>query len=359
MKIDKTTILNYGILTSISWNSSDWAGNPSKDDLKASKYDYVKDNAHMHESLNFGHEIFPSEEDGFFIGYTPMFNTPPNITNSKNVQIVFFISSDYKNNNQKTIIGFYGFPIFGSTFKRTAVHNLYQDYDWGNIKAFPDDIIYFQKPIIVSNDIVQKNNYLPEGKKISQRGFNYLNYDNVYNLLKRGLSLNPKNDKLKKFVEKFLLVGKLAKEEFHLQDFITIVGDTNADTISGIENLEKRMKGKLPEIKERISNFIERGAISNKIKKLTNYKCSVCEALGKQTNSFLKTNGDPYIETHHVEPVSTIKAGVLSMTNLITVCANHHRQLHYGNVELLENTDRQFILKIDKQKIVIKKIKIF
>jgi len=39
---------NYGILASISWNSSDWAGNPTKDDLKSSKYDFVMENAHMH-----------------------------------------------------------------------------------------------------------------------------------------------------------------------------------------------------------------------------------------------------------------------------------------------------------------------
>jgi len=63
METEQTTILNYGILSSISWNSNNWAGHPSEDDLKASKYDYVKDNAHMHESLNFGHDKFPAEED--------------------------------------------------------------------------------------------------------------------------------------------------------------------------------------------------------------------------------------------------------------------------------------------------------
>lgn len=91
---------------------------------------------------------------------------------------------------------------------------------------------------------------------------------------------------------------------------------------------------------------------------MNNYKCSVCEELGNSTNSFVKQNGDTYIETHHVEPVSTLRTGVLSITNLITVCANHHRQLHFGNVNLVENTEKYFIFIIDEQKIRIEKINI-
>lgn len=76
------------------------------------------------------------------------------------------------------------------------------------------------------------------------------------------------------------------------------------------------------------------------------------------TNSFIRHNGDIYIETYHVEPVSTVKTGVLSITNLMTVCANHHRQLHYGNVHLTENTEKYFAFIIDEQKINIENINI-
>lgn len=287
-----------------------------------------------------------------------MFNRPPDVNNSRNVQVVFFTSSDYKNANRKTIIGFYGSPVFGERFTRHSKHELYRTYDSGNIKAFPEDIIYFQNPIVINNEIVQTNNLLPGGKKISQRGFNYLNSDNVYNLIKLALSLNANNNKLKNIVEKFPLLEKLTKEEFDLQDFIVIIGDTTADNLKDIEKLEKKMKKQQPEIKQRISNYIERGAISNKVKKLNNYKCSICEASGNSTNSFIKQNGEIYIETHHVEPVSIMKAGVLSITNLMTVCANHHRQLHYGNVELTENSEKHFIFIIDDKKIKIEKTNI-
>ncbi len=351
-------IANYGILTSISWNSNKWADNPSTDDLKTSKYDYVKDNAHMHESLNFGHEKFPAEDDGYYIGYTPMFNRPPGIENSKNVNIVFFISSDYKNSNRKAIMGFYGFPVFGEWFARTAEHPFYKTYDNGNIKAFPENIIYFDTPIIINNDNVHEQNLLQEGKKISQQGFNYLNSDNVYNLIVLALQLNPANKKLKTFVGTYPLLIEITKETNDLEDFYQLVGESNADTFKGVNELENKMKNQPPEIKQRISSYIERGTIANKVKKITGYKCLICEALDLPPLSFKKSNGDYYIETHHVEQVSTLKKGVLSITNLMTVCANHHRQLHYGQSEIIAQTEQYFTFKLDDRTIQVRKINI-
>ena len=87
---------NYGILTSISWNSNQWKNEPTEEDYKASKYDHVKEEKEMGETLNFGHEIYPSEEDNTYIGYTPLFNRPPSTKNGKNVEIVFLMSSDYR-----------------------------------------------------------------------------------------------------------------------------------------------------------------------------------------------------------------------------------------------------------------------
>jgi len=348
-------ISNYGILASISWNSNKWTDNPTAEDVKASKYNFVKDNAHMHESLNFGHGALPVEDEGYFIGYIPMFNRPPAYENSKNVNIVFFISSDYKNANRKSIIGFYGFPLFGEHYKRKSEHPLYQIYDWGNIKAFPEDIIYFDNPVIIDNESVQEKGLLPKGKKISQQGFNYLNSDNVQNLIKLALILNTKNRKLQSFVARFPLLIEVTKEANDLEKFYEIVKESNADTLKGINELEQKMKNQMPDVKQRISSYIERGAIANKVKEITGRKCLVCEALGQSAFSFLKSNGEYYIETHHVEQVSTAKKGVLGLSNLITVCANHHRQLHYGQAELIEHTYEQFTFNIDGKTIKIKK----
>ena len=39
----------------------------------------------------------------------------------------------------------------------------------------------------------------------------------------------------------------------------------------------------------------------------------------------------------------------------MTVCANHHRQLHYGNVEILASNDKVFELNVDNKKLTIRK----
>ncbi|WP_408916999.1 HNH endonuclease [Caldifermentibacillus hisashii] len=85
------------------------------------------------------------------------------------------------------------------------------------------------------------------------------------------------------------------------------------------------------------------------------FKTFICETLGLNPYSFKKRNGEYYIENHHVIPRAKLESGSLSTNNLLTVCANHHRQIHYGNVELLENTNDYFVYSIDGKNIKIKK----
>ncbi|AMM52443.1 hypothetical protein TH61_16335 [Rufibacter sp. DG15C] len=358
MEATETLIENYGILASMSWNSNKWAGDPSKEDLGRSKYTYVQNKLHTHESLNFGHEIYPSEEDGYYIGYTPMLRKPPAFDKSSSVKIIFLSSSDYKNSNRKLIIGFYGNPEFGQEFPRLSKHRLFRKYDGGNIKALPEDIIYFDKPLVISNESVAKEGLLPEGKLISQRGFNYLNSDNVYTILLQAQSLNQQNHKLNAYVKNYPIRVAETKEQATSEDYYNAISDADADTLKGILELEKKMAKQTPEVRQRIASFIERGAISSKVKKLTGYKCLICDSLKENPYSFKKPNGDFYIETHHVEQVSTLNKGVLGINNLITVCANHHRQLHYGDSLLVERTATSFKFKIDGKTIKIDAIKI-
>lgn len=358
MKKPEEVIKNYGILASISWNSNNWADHPTEEDLKRSNYEYVKDNVRMHESLNFGHEHYPVEEEGFYIGYTPMFNRPPDAKNSKDVHIVFFTSTDYHNSNQRSIVGFYGEPVFGIFFDRKAKHKLYREYDSGNIIAKPENIIYFEKPVIIDNQKVVQDNLLPEGKQISQQGFNYLNTDNVYNILHEALRKNPDDSKLKNFLRRFPLKIELTKEQIETFDFIETVENIDANSLKSISKLEQKMKKATPEVKQRIASFIERGTIAKKVKQLNKYKCQICEAQGNNPHSFKKPDGTYYVEAHHVAPVSSKKEGVLSMANIITVCANHHRQLHYGNTYLKADNGESFTFSIEQQHLRIEKAKI-
>lgn len=122
-----------------------------------------------------------------------------------------------------------------------------------------------------------------------------------------------------------------------------------------LEKLEEKYRNATPEVIYRISKTIERGTISQKIKEYNNYKCQICEGLDLHPYSFKKKNGEFYVETHHIIPVSESQKGSLGLTNMITVCANHHRQIHFGDIGITILDDK-FIIEIDDEIIEIKKI---
>lgn len=124
-----------------------------------------------------------------------------------------------------------------------------------------------------------------------------------------------------------------------------------------LQKLEAKYFNATPRVKEIVSRRIERGDISKAVKKENNYECQICKALGLNPHGFKKRNGELYVETHHIIPVSELEQGSLGTLNLLTVCANHHRQLHYGDVKLIENNDKYFEFTIDNQQIRINKIK--
>lgn len=119
-----------------------------------------------------------------------------------------------------------------------------------------------------------------------------------------------------------------------------------------VAELERKALNETPEARTKTSVVIERGPIGNAVKKANNYKCQVCEALDLPVHSFLKPNGVPYVEAHHVVPVSKLHIGSLAATNILTVCANHHRQLHYGRVSV-EIREWDFAIDIDAQTILV------
>ena len=51
----------------------------------------------------------------------------------------------------------------------------------------------------------------------------------------------------------------------------------------------------------------------------------------KCDNSFLKENGKPYIEVHHILPMC--EGGENAIWNLSVLCAHHHRMAHFADSE--------------------------
>jgi predicted HNH restriction endonuclease len=138
------------------------------------------------------------------------------------------------------------------------------------------------------------------------------------------------------------IIGLLGED---IDEVVARTGEQDATKVD-LAALEKKYGNASPEVKERVSKFIERGPIGHRIKKALGHRCQVCSALGRAPIAFKKKNGEPYAEAHHVMPVSELKVGSLGPSNIMVVCANHHRQLHYGAIEM-EIQDKTFEMTID------------
>lgn len=121
------------------------------------------------------------------------------------------------------------------------------------------------------------------------------------------------------------------------------------DNLLDLIEIDYKYRNATPEVKEFISKRIERGSFAKTFKQVAGHKCMICDRMGLPPLSFRKPDGDNYVEVHHVIHVSELVSGSLSSTNLITVCANHHRQLHYGNCQVVEIDDKKFLFRIDNK----------
>ena len=131
--------------------------------------------------------------------------------------------------------------------------------------------------------------------------------------------------------------------------------DQSVVTKERLAQVEQRYLRASPEVKERISRTIERGPVGAMLKRKNGFRCQVCTALGLHPFGFRKQNGEHYVEAHHVMPVSSGEIGSLASSNVMIVCANHHRQLHYGDVRVtIEH--RVFDLLIDGTSVTIPRL---
>lgn len=130
----------------------------------------------------------------------------------------------------------------------------------------------------------------------------------------------------------FYAVMELLGEE--LGDLPSLSDKTEV-TPDKLAAMEEKYLHASPEVKARLSKTVERGCIGALVKQATGFKCQLCETLGLPPMGFLKKNGEHYVEAHHVMPVSKREIGSLAASNVMTLCANHHRQMHYGGIDVV------------------------
>ena len=171
---------NFGILASIDWNSNKWQESPTDEDLKNSKFGFVEDNNKSYTAINFGHELFPINEDGYYAGLLPqLWTKTPDKEKSKTVKIVFQIANN-KFDGETYIVGLYAFPVFEKGNKPSPIDSFKEDFVT-NIKALPNDIYLLENMVKLSDKNLIK--FLPKDKKLGKQNYNYLTKSNVLNLL--------------------------------------------------------------------------------------------------------------------------------------------------------------------------------
>jgi predicted RNA-binding protein with PUA-like domain len=131
--------------------------------------------------------------------------------------------------------------------------------------------------------------------------------------------------------EDFLAVLRLLGEE---PDDLPSALDESTISLDKLAELEAKYPHAGPEVKHVFSKRVERGPVGAMVKQANGFKCQLCVALGLNPVGFLKKNGEPYVEAHHVMPVSKKEVGSLAASNVMTLCANHHREVHYGRIDL-------------------------
>jgi len=133
--------------------------------------------------------------------------------------------------------------------------------------------------------------------------------------------------------------------------------DDEVTTLDRLAALESKFINASPEVKTRVGKSIERGPIGAEVKRANKYRCQLCEALGLESIGFKKKSGEPYVEAHHVMPVRLKEIGSLSATNIVTLCANHHREVHYGDVTVSIG-DSEFTFVISGREVQIARARI-
>lgn len=92
--------------------------------------------------------------------------------------------------------------------------------------------------------------------------------------------------------------------------------------------------------KEVLAKTYERDQeLSNLIKLARGEACQICGYY------FVGSDGKRYVECHHLEHLAN--DGLDCSKNIVVVCANHHRQLHYGSAKILSHTSAFVVIEID------------
>lgn len=172
----------------------------------------------------------------------------------------------------------------------------------------------------------------------------------VYGILCQAEDTNAEPRKRRSYDDQSLLVLRLADEPGGIVGYV--VGETTADAVRSGKGLDALRSVKYAvsdindppagnEAPDRASHvrtdFRRDPAVRAHVLQLANGRCEYC---GKE--GFLTTGDRRYLEAHHI--IALAGAGRDTVDNVIALCAEHHREAHFGaNAVHLEEAFQQKI----------------
>lgn len=123
--------------------------------------------------------------------------------------------------------------------------------------------------------------------------------------------------------------------------------EKGGDSLNTLSILNEKYKDLLPEEKNKIiTRHLDRGkSITDSLKSILGAKCQVCEMEG-----FEKCGGGRYIEAHHLNSIAAKTPSALCTDNIILVCPNCHREIHYGKDVRIDDLGDTVNIKIGANK---------
>lgn len=156
-------------------------------------------------------------------------------------------------------------------------------------------------------------------KYCDERGFRTFGEDAVEKL-RCEISRGKINGILTNLQEKKIIAKNNSRNTYTLQGVTLLKGEIEQLSIKQAIEDESH-----PEKREYlIETYVRDSGWSRLAKKTFGEKCM----LGNCENSFIKQDGTPYIEVHHITPLH--EGGEDSIWNLSVLCAHHHRMAHFA-----------------------------
>lgn len=177
----------------------------------------------------------------------------------------------------------------------------------------------------------------------------------VANIIQRETGLAPTTSRRRAQTLMAWLTRQTLMEirSYNLPDASQPPAPPGPDIVRRISHLNRKYKHMVPEKRERVSIEIERAPqLSRWLKALRDYTCQICG-----TEGFLMKDNSRYVEVHHIEELHKLLPESLCSENVLVVCANCHRKMHFADVEISTdaNAPRVFRISINGNEFIVER----